>query len=312
MATCARMGIGLCCAVLLLASCRKEKEHGGLHPLVQVGDAFLYEEELNAVVPPGLSAKDSAAVADKYIRHWIEEEVLYGKAKRNIRDSKRMERMVEEYRRSLVVHDYKQRLIQQQLAEELTEEELLAFYEKNKPLFVLEEPVMKGIFIKAPLSAPGLKDLKKWYKENSEEALEQIEKFALRNAVIFEYFYDHWLKVSEMEGKITIDLAERSKDFGKLRDIETEDGEYCYLLHIEEYVPMGEVKPYELARREIVDLLTNNRQVEFMRNVKNDLYNEAHERGRIKYYRNEAIETNGTVSGTDAPGADDSTRQCNR
>ena len=46
----------------------------------------------------------------------------------------------------------------------------------------------------------------------------------------------------------------------------------------------GEVKPYDLARYEIVDLLSNAHRVEFMQKVKGELYNKALERGRIIYY----------------------------
>ena len=219
-------------------ACQKKVEHAGRHPLVQVGTVFLYEEDLEAIIPVHLSATDSTIFADRYIRHWIEEEMLYEKAEKNVRDSRRLERMVEDYRRSLIMHEYRQLLIRQDLAEQLEETDLQTFYENNKSLFVLEEPVLKGVFIKAPLTAPDLKDLKKWYKDGSEEALEKLEKFALRNTVIYEYFYDHWVTVSDIEGKIAINLAERGKDFDKIKDIETEDKEFCYLLGCPNEIPL--------------------------------------------------------------------------
>lgn len=294
---------------LTLCSCREKVEHGGKHPLVQAGDAFLYMEDLNEVIPARLSAVDSATFAENYIRHWIEEEMLYDKAEHNVRDSRKLEQMVNDYRRALIMHEYRQRLIRQDLVTQLGDNELQAFYDKNKDLFVLEEPVLKGLFIKAPLTAPDLKDLKKWYKDKSEEALEKLEKYALRNTVIYEYFYDHWVTISDLEGKIAIDLAGREKDFDKQKDIEVEDNEFCYLLHIEEYVPTGQIKPYELARNEIVDLLANLREVEFIRQVKTDLYNQAHEMGRIKYFSNETTKTtNDSVQHSVSHAADNSTR----
>ena len=152
---------------------------------------------------------------------------------------------------------------------------------------MLEEPVIKGVFIKAPLASPGIKDLKRWYKDGSEASLEQLEKYAFRNAVIYECFYDYWVPVSELEGKLIVNLAELGENFEKHRDIEVEDGEYCYLLHIDEYVLKGEEKPYELARQEIVDLLTNRQKVDFMDKVKKDLYDQSMNMGRIKFYSDE-------------------------
>jgi hypothetical protein len=106
-----------------------------------------------------------------------------------------------------------------------------------------------------------------------------------------------------LENKIIVNLAEIGKDFETHRNIEAEDEDYCYLLHIEEHISKGEAKPYDLARNEIIDLLANKRRVEFMQQVKEDLYNQSMEMGRIKYYENETIQTVGDA----VCGADDHT-----
>lgn len=279
----------LLCMLCTLSACKKQVEHGGKTPLVQVSNVFLYQEDVRQAIPYGLTGSDSASFAQEFVRKWIEEQVLYEKAEHNVRGDERIERQVAAYRRTLVMNNYERRLLQQKVSEEIPEEDLQRYYEDNKQLFVLEESVVKGVFLKVPLSSPGLKDLKKWYKENTDEALEQTEKYAFRHAVIYEHFYEHWIPISELEAKVVVDLAELSKDFDKQREIEAKDEEYCYLLHIEEYAGEGEVKPYDLARHEIVDLLANYRKVELMNKVKLDLYNESVEEGRIKYYYDETM-----------------------
>lgn len=275
----------MCCvAALGLVACGEPVEHGGRQPLVQVGKQYLYAEDVAKMIPYGMAPADSAAFVEDYVRKWVEEQLLYEKALLNVKGDERIARLVEEYRHTLIMNDYEQRLLQQNMSEELTDEELQEYYRNNKQLFMLEEPVIKGVFIKAPLTSPGLNDLKRWYKDKSDTSLENLEKYAFRNAVIYEYFYDHWVPVSELEGKITINLAELGDDFDNNRNIEIQDGEYCYLLHIEEFIVKGEEKPYELAKQDIVDLLANKRRVDFMRKVKNDLYNQSLEMGRIKYY----------------------------
>ena len=290
----------LFCVVFSLSSCQNNVEHGGKTPLVQVGDHYLYREDLAQVMPYGLSVDDSVVFVKDYIRKWIEEQAFYDKAAHNVKGDESIERMVEEYRRTLVMNSYERRLLQEKMAEELSEEDLLKYYNENGQLFMLEEPVIKGVFIKAPLTSPGLEDLKRWYKDKSDESLEQLEKYAFRNAVLYEYFYEHWVPVSELEGKVIVNLSELSNDFDKHRNIEAEDGEYCYLLHIEEYMLKGGLKPYDLARNEIMDLLANKRRVDFMNKVKEDLYNQSMEMGRIKYYYNETVQTvDGTMRNAD-------------
>lgn len=293
--------------LLSLSSCQEKVEHDGKQPLVQAGSQYLYREDVLKALPFGVSGADSVRLVKEYCRKWVEEQILYEKAEHNVRGDERIERMVADYRRKLILNDYEQRLLQQNMQGELSEEDLQRYYEQNKQLFMLEEPVIKGVFIKAPLNSPGLKDLKRWYKDKSEASLEQLEKYAFRNAVIYEYFYDHWVPVSELEGKQIINLAELSDDFDKHRDIEAEDGTYCYLLHIEEYLVKGKEKPYDMAKPEIIDLLTNSRRVDFMRKVKEDLYNQSMEMGRIKYYDNETEMFADTVRSA-ANSVDSSTR----
>lgn len=295
--------IGICTLFMIMtlsfASCHDQTEHGGKQPLVQVGESYLYYEDLKKIIPYGITATDSIQLIKDLTRKWVEEQVLYEKAEHNVRGDERIEQLVTNYRRKLILNEYEQRLIHQKMSEDVEEEELQEYYKENKELFMLEEPVIKGIFIKAPLNSSGLDDLKRWYKDNSESSLEKMEKYAFRNAVIYEYFYDHWVPVSELEGKISINLAELGEDFDKNRDIEVEDGEYCYLLHIEEFIVKGEEKPYEMAKHDIIDLLANTRRVEFMREVKEDLYNQSMEMGRVKYYGNETETMDDSVHGAD-------------
>lgn len=269
-------------AALLLAACQKEVNHGGKTALMEVDGEFLYKEDVLRIIPYGLASDDSAAFVQDYMRKWAEDMIFFKKAERNVSDKGRIARMVEEYRRALVLNDYEQRLLQEQVSGELEEMELQMYYDENKEFFILEEPIIKGVFLKVPLTAPDLKEMKTHYKDNSEQAREQLEKCAFRNAVIYEYFYDQWMPVSELEGKTIVNLAELSKEFATNRDIEASDEEYCYLLHVDEYMLKGEVKPYDLARYEIIDLLSNTRKVDFMRKVKVDLYNQYLETGRIK------------------------------
>ena len=57
---------------------------------------------------------------------------------------------------------------------------------------------MKGLFIKVPLTAPQLGNVRKWYKTETQDAVEHLEKYSLQNAVKYEYFYDKWVRVADV------------------------------------------------------------------------------------------------------------------
>ena len=111
--------------VLLFASCQPKVEHGGKHPVAQVYDNFLYEEDLVKLLPYGVSGADSVKLVRELTRKWVEEQVLYEKAEHNVRGDGRIEQLVADYRRQLILNDYEQRLIMQKMSEEVSEEDYL-------------------------------------------------------------------------------------------------------------------------------------------------------------------------------------------
>ena len=162
--------------LLFCGSCKERHDHGGRTPLVELDGNFLYHEDLQLVLPADLSKDDSLLFAEHYIRNWAEDVLLYEKAQSNIPNSDEIDKLVENYRKALIMHTYQQELINQTLSEEISEAELTGYYEKHQELFKVERPLMKGLFIKVPLTAPQLGSVRRWYKTETREAVEHLEK----------------------------------------------------------------------------------------------------------------------------------------
>lgn len=265
-------------------ACSEQHDHKGQTPLVELGGNFLYKEDLQAVLPVGLSKDDSLLFAEHYIRNWVEDVLLYDKAQSNIPNNDEIEKLVANYRKALIMHTYQQALIHQRLSEEISEEELKDYYEKNQTLFKVERPLMKGLFIKVPLTAPQLANVRRWYKAETQDAVEHLEKYSLQNAVKYEYFYDKWVPVSEVLDLIPLKKPDAEEHLDKNRDVELKDTAFYYFLNVSDYRPLGEQEPYEFARKQVKDMLLNIKQVDFMKQVKDDLYQRAVKRDKIKYY----------------------------
>lgn len=67
---------------------------------------FLYREDLQSVLPAGLSKDDSLLFAEHYIRNWVEDILLYDKAQSNIPNNGEIDKLVENYRKALIMHTY--------------------------------------------------------------------------------------------------------------------------------------------------------------------------------------------------------------
>ena len=171
----------------------------GKTPLVELNGDVLYEEDLLQVLPLGITGQDSVEFSEKYIRNWIEDVMFYQNAERNIPDTRDIDRLVSNYRRSLIEHEYQRRLLEQKFSAEITDEEIENFYNDNSGMFLLNESLVKGLFLKIPAKAPDLQRIRAIYTQTDDESFEEIEKYCIRNSARCEFFYDNWRNLAEIE-----------------------------------------------------------------------------------------------------------------
>ena len=257
----------------------------GKTPIVEIGTDVLYEEDIRQVLPLGLSEADSTLFASQFIRNWAQDVLFYQNAIRNIPDTKDIDRLVENYRRSLIEHEYQRRLIEQKFSSEIPDDDIEQFYNDNQRLFVLDESLLKGLFLKISNKSHDLSDIRKLYTRKDDESFEEIEKYSIRNAARCEFFYDNWRTVAEIEVLLPVmekPLESLLKENGSF---EFKDEEYIYLLNVSEYAPKGGIEPLDHARSRIRGLLMNSNEVSYMRKIKEDLYDAAIEKNRIIFHQ---------------------------
>ena len=279
-----RILVLLLITLLGCGACKEQRDHKGKTPLVEVDGNFLYKEDLMSVLPVGLSKDDSILFAEHYIRSWAEEILLYEKAANNIPDNVDVDKLVENYRKALIMHTYQQELINQKLTNDISEQEITDYYGQNKELFKLENPLIKGLFIKVPLTAPQLNNVRRWYKSDKQDAIESLEKYSLQNAVKYEYFYDKWVDFDEVMDNIPIHVSNPNAFLKANKYVEVADSSYCYLLNIKEYLPSGSVEPYDYASPHVTEMLVNQRKVEFLKKFEDELYNDAIRSGDVEFH----------------------------
>lgn len=271
--------------VALLCACKGSQPANETDVLVKVKDRVLKRSEVTDRIPKGATSADSLLLAESLIKKWVKDALVYDLARRNLDDEKEeIEKLVEEYRHSLVRYRYQERLVKEKLAGDIRESDMLNYYEENQKKFVLDKSLIKGLFLKIPIDAPGLSDVKGWYKSTSESALEKIEKYSVQNASIYDYFYDKWVDFDEVMDNIPLHVSNSNAFLKANKFVEVQDSSYYYLLNIKEYLLAGSVAPYDFAGPQIKDMLVNQRKVEFLKDFENELYNDAIRGGDVKFY----------------------------
>jgi hypothetical protein len=256
--------------------------------LVQVHGYTLNRSEVEKIIPKSIASSDSLLIAENFIQKWIKDVLTFEVAQRNLgKEENELNRLVEDYRRSLLRQRYQEYMIRSRLTAEIREYEKIAYYNDNTTKFLLDKNLIKGLFLKIPVESPGLSDIKKWYKSQGAQELENIEKFSIQNASVYDYFYDHWVDFDEILDKMPIYVSNKSHYLQTNRTVELNDSAFCYLLNISEYLLPGNIAPYEYADVQIQELMINNRKMDFLRTFEEELYQDAIRKGEVIFFTNQ-------------------------
>ena len=252
--------------------------------LVKVGNKILYKSVLDENIPAGLTSEDSIIIAEHFIRSWINEILLYNIAVKNINDKENIERLVENYRKSLLIYQYEEQLVNERLSGNISEQSLYDYYNRNKDKLRLERPLVKGLFLKVPVTAPQLNEIRAWYKSIAPISRDNLEKYSLNNATYFDYFVDKWMDFNDLMSNFPKEQLSKEEQTVRRRTIEKQDAGYYYFLNITDYLLPGDDAPFEYIKSTIQEILINQRRIDFLKKTEEDLYQRALIKGEIQYY----------------------------
>ena len=273
--------------MLVVGGCSRQSSISDTQGLVvKLHDRGLSHKSLLQALPKRLSSADSLIWTESYLKQWIKDELVYDVAQRNMDDETKAEidRLVDSYRRSLVRYRYQEQLVKERLSANITEAEKEAFYAENREEFVLAHSLIKGLFLKVPLGAPNLSEVKRWYRSKSEDSIEKIEKYSVQNAVVYEYFYDKWVDFDELMLNIPQTVTDEAAFLRAHAYLEAADSSFCYLLNIDEFIPKGEIAPYEYVAPQVFEMLVNQRKVKFLKDFEEELYDDAVRAGDVIFF----------------------------
>ena len=269
----------------VIVSCSEKKSDNRRTPILEVEGKFLYKDETDKIIPPNSTVIDSADIADRYIKKWATEVLMYENAKRNIDNLDEINKLADEYRQSLIIHAYEQALVAERLDPKISEKEAKNFYEEFKTHLTLEDNLIKGMLLIVPVGAPQMEAVKEWVRKGDTKSLEKIEKYSLQNAISYDYFMNKWTPFTEITKKAPFVTENTSGFVLNTRFAEVSDSINSYLLHISKAIAAGDTEPYDYAKERITTTLLNRKKSDFIITFEKNVYNDALKKGNIKFYK---------------------------
>jgi hypothetical protein len=271
--------------VLLLVQCSGIKNKNGQEPIARVYDKYLYPNDLQDIVPSNISNADSVILVRDFTDKWIKQQLLLYKAEMNLtEEEKNVDKQIENYRTSLLIFKYEQSLIKQKLDTMVSQKEILDYYNENSSNFMLNDNLIKALFVQVPRTSPDVWKVRRWYRSENEEDIKNLEDYCYQYATKYDYFNDSWIYFSEIV-KILPFKIDNPEQYLKYRKyIEVKDSTNYYFVNVKDYRLIGTVSPIELVRENIRNIIFNKRKISLIKELESEIYNDALNRNNFTIY----------------------------
>ncbi|HEX2936887.1 MAG TPA: peptidylprolyl isomerase [Bacteroidales bacterium] len=272
--------------LLLLWNCK-----GGSKPVVnnvavaKVYDKYLYTKDIQHIFPKNVTKQDSIELAQSYINTWIKNQLILRKAEMNLSPEELdIQEQLDNYRSSLLIYKYEEQMVKQKTDTTFTEEELKKYYDENTPNFVLDESLVKALYLKIPKTAPDIENVKTWYKSNNKEDIKKLDSYCYNYATKYDYFENQWVSFSLIKRELPKNIDDETEYLKNNNFIELEDAGFYYLVYIKDKNLAGSLAPYAFTKGKIKDILLNKRKVKFLSDLETNIFNDAQDHNSFEIY----------------------------
>lgn len=272
-----------------VTACRELPRYFGEQPLARVGERELRERDLRHLFSTELSPADSAAYARVYIDRWVRRQLKLQEAEQLFSsDEADIDRMVEEYRQSLLIRKLEQFYVDRLVDTTYTEAEIAAYYNAHTSDFKLDRTIVRGCVVRVPKEYRGQRRLRELLASGRPQQRQDLHDISLKHDFVLSDHTNAWIDFSEF---LSLLPTVRSQNYDALLTRsgvqEMKDNASTYYFRIDEVRRAGAAVPLERLRPTIRRVLFNQRQQQVIRNHEESLYRHAEESGEIDLFDEE-------------------------
>jgi hypothetical protein len=269
----------------LVVGCQLFQETNHSDAVARVGEEFLCKDDLDEILVPGLSAEDSATIAYNYIYNWARKRLVLKKAELNLSENEKdVDRLVEEYRNSLVRSLYEKKLIAEYLDTAITSNQIERYYNENKQNFELKENIVRVEYYKFDPQSPDLAQFKNWFRSGREADKAMRTEYALNYAA--EHFLNDstWISYMDLVSRVPLQAYNQEQFLRNNRLVEINDSSAVYFIQILEYKTENNHSPLEYVYPTIKNIILHQRKLDLIKEMENRLYEDAQKRNEFEIY----------------------------
>lgn len=251
--------------------------------LAKVHNKTLYISDMPGMFPEGTGSEDSVFIIDNYVRRWVRDAVLMHEAEQNVPQDLNIDKLVRDYRASLIRHNYENYLVNEMLDSVITQEELNEFYEKNKEQFQLEAAVMRCYFLKIPSDHPDAAQVRNWWESGTETDLKFLQSWSATNAPVSYLSDSTWYRVTDIAAFLPKGTLTEENVIAK-RDFRQKDGEYDYFFKMLDLVKRREIPPLSYVEGQARKHILVRRQTKLVQDLKDQMFEKEMQANNVEVF----------------------------
>lgn len=276
--------------LVTLFSCQSSSEVELTDPGRLIAEAYgkkLYESEFQEMMPKFDRKEDSVLIANALVDRWVRKQVILYQGEQEVIDQESINKLVIDYRESLIMHQYEESILRQFSDTLVTDQQIETFVKENPTQFKLKKAIVKfnlAIFPKKMIETEYKQVKKEW---------DQMEEASTMNVALVKYLDLYaedfvldtsWYSIEELQQRLpeTIHLSLLKKS----HLLEMEDEESYYFLKILEIAEETDDAPLSYIRSFAQKTILQKRRIKWLEKIKNDLYQEAVANHKIIKYEN--------------------------
>jgi hypothetical protein len=249
-------------------------------PVARVNSTYLYQEELEGIVPGKDGKEDSIARMTAYVNNWIRKQLLMSEAMKTIDiNEAEVERKVLDYRYSLIGYEFQNFYIKKHLNDSISDPEIEAYYKAHLDNFILKQNIIQGTYIKIRKEAPRTNRLRYLIYSGKEKEQHELKSYCLSFSTAYHLPDSSWIEFDKLV--VNSPLAEIPNKIQFLKSYhyyETNDNDFLYFIKIDAYKISDNVSPVEFVKEDIKNIILNKRKVELARKLEDEVYENAAKR----------------------------------
>lgn len=260
---------------ILFASCKRLIFEDDTNVVARIGKNKLYIQDVEKLITTPMTAADSAAFIANYSEAWVKRELKKQNAEKYFTD-KTIEKMVDDYRVSLLTYKYEQRYTSS-VSDEVSFTEISEYYNANKDNFLLSTPMVKARVLRIPAGYSNLKLIRhKMALYNADDMLD-VASMAERDGLQMHDYTKRWHYFDEVVENMPFTYKNTDLDrfIENNKSYEVTSSDYLYLMQIYEHKKTGTVMPAEFLEGQIKKIIINDRKMKVLNHIEDSLYNKA-------------------------------------